>query len=67
MSLIHWWPLNGNWKDLGLGNTLTITNRSGSHSFETGGKLAASSLKLGSGDPSFTNPFVGLDTWSFAF
>jgi len=38
MSLIHWWPLNGDTKDYGCGTNLTLTNK-GSAAVSNNGKI----------------------------
>lgn len=41
MSLIHWWPLNGNTRDMAGGNDLVLTNNNGKISQNSSGKIGS--------------------------
>ena len=61
MSLIHWWPLNGDLKDYGTNNT-SLTNN-GDATINNSGKIGKCYLLDGTDDylqgPSFTVPTTG--------
>ena len=61
MSLIHWWPLNGDKTDK-ISN-LELTSSS---SVFVNGKLSKA-LQLNAVIAKAVNPFIGLDDWSISF
>lgn len=64
MSLIHWWPLNGNLKDLGVGASATT---SGTASYGTGGKIGANCLNTSNSIQFTDTKFNGVRVWSVCF
>lgn len=64
MGLIHWWPLNGNLKDLGVGASATT---SGTASYGTGGKIGANCLNTSNSIQFTDTKFNGVRVWSVCF